>query len=218
MKRPSSVQEAAGKKEGERKEGGDELLQPECSSAIRIASRFAIIFSVRRNRASVDSQGLSLRATQNALRQAQLQSRNRSLTLIWGYLRISSSQKSCAGKLRRMWRVAMAANIVQFRQLELERQSRRQLKVTKATVGNFGMRDEHWQEAMARYMGREPKKPRSETTVLIKQTLEICVSRNSTWRRGKIFGKLLSSISMDIRWRRSSSGSGSGRVKEIQIT
>ncbi|KAG0343542.1 hypothetical protein BG005_002330, partial [Podila minutissima] len=53
-----------------------------------------------------------------------------------------------------MRRAAVAANIVQIRQLELERQSRKQLKVTTTTVGNFRMRDEQWKESMARYVGK----------------------------------------------------------------
>ncbi|KAI1298298.1 hypothetical protein EDD11_006867 [Mortierella claussenii] len=47
-----------------------------------------------------------------------------------------------------------ASRGVQNRQLELERQSRKQLKVTKATVGNFRIRDKNWKEAMARYVGK----------------------------------------------------------------
>ena len=56
-----------------------------------------------------------------------------------------------------MRRAAVAANIVQIRQLDLKRQSQNQLKVTTATVGNFRMRDEQWKEAMARYVGEGAK-------------------------------------------------------------
>lgn len=36
----------------------------------------------------------------------------------------------------------------------MERKLREQLKVTKAAVGNFRLRDDHWKEAMARHVGK----------------------------------------------------------------
>ncbi|KAG0007748.1 hypothetical protein BGZ80_004272, partial [Entomortierella chlamydospora] len=77
----------------------------------------------------------------------------RSLRYISENPRISSSQGTLAGVLRRMRRAAVKAKIVQIRQLELKRQSHKQLDVTKVTVENFRLRDEHWTEAMARYKG-----------------------------------------------------------------
>ncbi|KAF9363020.1 hypothetical protein BGX34_005062 [Mortierella sp. NVP85] len=157
MKRSSSGQEALGKKKRKGpsvEEGGDDLLQPELFSQ---QSRGLIhdyffseaVWSVEGFAKAVfifDPKCLSTKAVAIW---------NRSLKLIWENPHVSSSQKSCAGKLRRMRRAAVAAKIVQIRQLELESQSRKQLRVTKATVGNFRMRDEQWKEAMARYVGED---------------------------------------------------------------
>ncbi|KAG0019071.1 hypothetical protein BGZ82_000266 [Podila clonocystis] len=155
MKRPSSVQEALGKKKRENPridEGGDELLQPELFSHQNRKLIHDYFFSEAEW--SVDGfAGTVFTSDPECSSTNAVTIWDRSLKIIWGNLRIPSSQKSCAGKLRRMRRAAVAANIVQIRQLELERQSRKQLKVTKATVGNFRMRDEQWKEAMARYVG-----------------------------------------------------------------
>ncbi|KAF9581132.1 hypothetical protein BGW38_001967 [Lunasporangiospora selenospora] len=156
MKRPSSEQGRLEKKREKpsAEEGSDDLLHPELfsqqsrklvhdyffSEALWSVNGFAkVVFTV-------DPECSSTKAVTIW---------DRSLKSIWENPHISSSQKSCAGKLRKMRRAAVAANVVQIRQLELERLSSKQLSVTTATVGNFRTRDEQWKEAMARYVGED---------------------------------------------------------------